>query len=142
MTKYYVVVASLDHVQAAVAGGFIQANHGKRGPMTQLKAGDGIVCYAPRKTFGGTDAYQRFCALGEVAEGEAYIGEMGDKDFQPYRRDVVYATGLRHADVHPLIDQLAFITNPKKWGFPFMRGFFAISETDFNRIKTAMQYAA
>ncbi len=138
MSKYYVIVASLDHVMHAVSGGFIQANHGKQGPMSKLREGDRIVCYCPRREFGKKEAFQKFCALGTVQPGEAYIGDMGHKDFQPYRRDVQYIEDVGYAPIRPLIEQLSFITDSKKWGFPFRRGFFAIDEADFHLIETSM----
>ena len=141
MSSYYIVVASLDHVMSAVAGEFIQANHGKQGPMEKLEQGDRIICYCPRKEFGGKDVYQHFCALGTVQPGKVYVGDMGSKTFQPYRRDVRYDENVGHVPVRPLIEQLNFITDTKKWGFPFRRGFFAINEADFRLIETSMKDA-
>ena len=142
MSNYYIVVASLDHVANAVSGNFIQANHGKQGPMDKLAEGDRIVCYCPRQKFGKKDVYQRFCAIGTVQPGEVYVGDMRSKDFHPYRRDVHYDQDTTHTDIHPLIDQLTFITNPQKWGFPFRRGFFPISEADFRLIEMSMKNAS
>jgi len=31
--RYWIVVVSKDHIARGVAGGFMQANHGKEGPL-------------------------------------------------------------------------------------------------------------
>ena len=136
--RYYIVVAARNHVQAAVAGGFIQANHGKKGPMSSLRAGDGILCYSSKLTFGEATPLQAFTALGEVLPGEPYVGEMGGKDFHPYRRDVAYEIAARETPIRPLLERLSFIPDKSHWGFPFRRGFFAISEEDFQLIRQSM----
>lgn len=41
--RCWVVVASRDHVRAAVAGGFMQANHGHAAPLRRTRPGDGVV---------------------------------------------------------------------------------------------------
>ena len=51
-TQYWIAVASQDHVRAGVAGGFAQANHGKRGPMARMRQGDRLIYYSSKKIFG------------------------------------------------------------------------------------------
>ena len=50
--SYWVGVASHDHVQGAVQGGFCQLGHGKEALVRPLKAGDLIVFYSPRELMG------------------------------------------------------------------------------------------
>jgi hypothetical protein len=40
--------------------------------------------------------------------------------------------------IQPLLDELTFITDKKRWGYPFRRGLFPISAEDFGRIARAM----
>jgi hypothetical protein len=68
MTKYWIVVASAEHVRRGHAGGFIQAGHGKEAPLRRMRRGDGIVCYSPTETLGGKDRLQAFTAIGLVKD--------------------------------------------------------------------------
>jgi hypothetical protein len=42
------------------------------------------------------------------------------------------------APIRDLLTELAFIEDLNRWGFPFRRGLFQISEDDFRRIAQAM----
>jgi hypothetical protein len=42
MPKYYIICASRDHIQTGFAGGFVQANHGKKTGLQRLKKGIAI----------------------------------------------------------------------------------------------------
>jgi len=44
--RYWIVVASQDHVKICVAGEFMQAGHGKRSGLAREHAGDRIVYYS------------------------------------------------------------------------------------------------
>lgn len=59
-------------------------------------------------------------------------------NFKPYRRDVKYNKN-READIRPLVEELSFIKNKKRWGFYLISGFREISKDDFNVIKHAMK---
>ena len=50
--RYWIAVASADHVARGIAGGFMQVCHGKRAPLARIRPGDGIIYYAPTQTFG------------------------------------------------------------------------------------------
>ena len=52
MSRYWIGVASADHVAFGVAGGFMQLNHGKAAPLRRVSAGDWIIYYAPQQTLG------------------------------------------------------------------------------------------
>ncbi len=136
--KYWIVVASRDHVAIGVKGGFIQANHGKLAPMKRLNEGDYILCYSSKKVMTDTQPYQMFTAMGQVVDHQAYQASMKGGTFQPFRRAVTY-WDCREAPVKPLIPHLSFIKDARKWGFPFMRGFFEISPSDFELITKQMQ---
>lgn len=135
--KYWIVVASKDHIQHGIAGGFIQANHGKKSPMKRLSKGDRIICYSSKQTFGENMPYQKFTAIGEIKDEEPYIGSMYGGHFKPFRRNVKFYE-CEEVDIKPLIPSLSFIKNKAKWGYPFMRGFFEIPKRDFQIIANEM----
>jgi hypothetical protein len=41
--RYWIGVASWEHILLGVQGGFAQFSHGKRGPARRLRAGDGLI---------------------------------------------------------------------------------------------------
>jgi EVE domain len=135
-TRYWIGVASKDHVMRGVEGGFCQLGHGKRTALERMNPGDWIAYYSPRTTLEGGETVQAFTALGQISEGEVYIGDMGP-NFKPYRRDVRFLEVV-DAPIRPLIDQLSFILDPKRWGYPFHRGHLEMTRTDFERIALAM----
>jgi predicted RNA-binding protein len=137
MTKYWIIVASKDHVNIGVNGGFAQANHGKQAPMKKLTKGDKIIFYSSKEKLGDEKPYQKFTAIGQVIDDEEYVGFMSDNNFKPYRRNIEFYKS-NESDIKPLIEKLEFIPNKSKWGFPFRFGFFEISENDFNLIKNSM----
>jgi len=46
--KYWIIVASKDHIQRRLAGGFIQANHSKAAPLKRMHASDWVIFYSPK----------------------------------------------------------------------------------------------
>jgi hypothetical protein len=134
--RYWVAVASYDHVRKGVAGGFCQACHGKAAPLERMQAGDGIVYYSPRQTFAGTTPLQAFTAIGRVEEGPVYAVEMAP-GFVPFRRTVRF-WNARPAPIAPLLDRLGFVGDRRRWGYVFRRGHFQIPRDDFARIAAAM----
>jgi hypothetical protein len=134
--RYWLGVASRDHVRAGVRGGFAQLNHGKHGPLDRLKPGDGIVYYSPREAMGEGASVQAFTAIGIVEDREPYKFDMGG-GFVPTRRDVNFLKG-RDAPIQPLLDRLSFTKGRKSWGFAFRRGAFEITAADFRAVAKAM----
>ena len=111
--RYWIAVASADHVARGIAGGFMQVSLGTKPPL------------------------QAFVARGEILPGEPYQVAMTD-DFHPWRRDVRFAADVRPAPIRPLLPQLTFITDPQRWGYVFRFGLLSIPEADFIRIMRAM----
>jgi hypothetical protein len=138
MTKYWVAVASFEHVQKGVAGGFAQVCHGKPGPLNQMAEGDWIVYYSPTVQFGEKTPCRKFTALGRIQPKKPYLFPMSE-NFIPWRRDVNFIA-VNPTSIEPLIDHLSFIPNKQRWGFPFRRGCFSISFTDFQLIASNMGY--
>ncbi len=136
MSKYWIAVASAEHVRIGRAQGFMQVNHGKAAPLGRIQPGDGIVYYSPTEMFGARDGLQSFTAIGQVKPGEPYQGDMGH-GFTPFRRDVTWFKA-RETPIKPLLDSLDFSAGIKNWGYQLRFGLFAISEHDWRLIAEAM----
>ncbi len=134
--KYWIAVASKDHIQRGVKGGFMQAGHGKLAPLKRMKADDWVIFYSPKETLEGDQKCQAFTAIGQAIDEEIYQFTVSE-DFIPYRRNVKFIPS-HEVSILPLIDGLDFIKNKKSWGFPFRMGFFEIDENDFRRISKEM----
>ena len=134
--RYWIGVASKNHVTRGVEGGFAQLGHGKKSALQRMRPGDWIVYYSPRTALEGGEPVQAFTAIGRVLERDAYVGDMGP-DFKPWRRDVRYLPA-RDAAIRPLLEHLSFITDVTRWGYPFHRGHLEMTRADFERIAGAM----
>lgn len=137
--RYWIGVASRDHVMKGVAGGFCQLGHGKAALIRRLSPGDWIIYYSPRTSMDEGEAVQAFTAIGEIKVGEPYVGNMGG--LHPTRRDVDFLQAAE-APVRPLLDSLSFARGQSSWGYAFRRGSFAIDAADFAIIAKAMGVAA
>ena len=135
--RYWIGVASKEHVLKGVRGGFCQLCHGKHNPLKRLSAGDWIIYYSPRTAMNSGDIVQSFTAIGEVLDGEPYLFDMSN-GFEPYRRDIRFVEG-EEISIRFLLEDLIFIKNKKSWGYVFRFGFFEIPESDFQRIAAAMK---
>ncbi len=135
-TKYWIIVASKDHVKNGIAEGIAQACHGKASPLRRMKKGDFILYYSGKLVFGKEEKCQEFTAIGQVKDDEVYQFQMSP-DFCPSRRNITF---FEHQDLSilPLINDLDFIQNKKSWGYPFRFGFFEINEHDFQVISSKM----
>ena len=133
---FWIAVASRNHVAKGVEGGFAQVCHGKCSPLQRMRAGDGLIYYSPRLEFNGKEPCQAFTAIGRVVDGNVYEFDMG-AEFVPFRTNVEYLP-CSEAPIAPLLDQLSFIRDKKRWGFPFRSGHFEIQRNDFDVIATAM----
>jgi hypothetical protein len=140
MSRYWVAVASAEHVRRGRAEGFMQVNHGKAAPLKRIKPGDFIVYYSPAEQFGSKQPYRHFTALGVICDKEPYQGDMGP-DFKPFRRDVVWHKTDEVA-ITPLLQLLSFSKDNKNWGYQLRFGLFEISAGDFEVIEQAMKSAA
>jgi hypothetical protein len=136
MTKYWMGVASLEHVQRGVKGGFAQVCHGKISTLKYMSPGDWLIYYSPTYHFGEKDPCRYFTAIGTIDEGDPYTFEMSE-DFIPWRRNVTFLN-VQGTPIEPLIADLTFIKDKTKWGFPFRRGSFEIPYRDFELIAKNM----
>lgn len=136
MTRYWIGVASHEHVQRGVKGGFAQVCHGKISTLKYMSEGDWLIYYSPTYSFGGKDPCRCFTAIGTVTKEEPYTFEMS-QDFIPWRRNISFLHS-KAVPIEPLLEELIFIKDKKKWGFPFRRGSFEISHPDFELIAKNM----
>ena len=134
--NFWLGVTSVDHVERARAGGFVQVNHGKAGPLERMRVGDGFAFYSPRSAYPDGDVVQAFTALAVVVGTALVQADMGG-GFLPFRREVRFVDA-RDAPVRPLVDALSFIRSKTHWGAAFRFGFLRVPEEDFARIAAAM----
>ncbi len=135
-TRYWVNTVSLDHVRLGTAGGFTQAGHGSRSHLERLRPGDGLVFYSPRTALDEGEPLQQFTALGVVTGDRPYQVEM-TPDVHPWRTAVRFLPA-RPAAARPLVGRLSFVPDPERWGLPFRRGLFEVSQPDFVTLAEAM----
>ncbi len=136
MKRYWIGVASRQHVLIGKAGGFAQLCHGKAQPLKRMTTGDGIIYYSPQEVLGEKQPCQRFTAIGEVIGDEVYQVEMMP-GFIPFRRDIRFLPS-GEASIRPLLEQLSFIKDRTRWGYVFRFGHLQIPESDFQLIAEAM----
>ncbi|WP_019972710.1 EVE domain-containing protein [Mycobacterium sp. 141] len=133
---YWINTVSRDHVARGVAGGFTQANHGKPHMLRKMARGDWIIFYSPRTTFPDGPPLQAFTALGQVSDDVPYQAEVAP-DFRPWRRSMDFQA-CEEAPIRPLIEDLDFVEDKKRWGYRFRFGVFEIDQHDFEVIRSAM----
>ena len=134
--RFWIGVASRDHVDVAVKGAFTQLNHGRQAPVRRLKAGDGLIMYSPRTAYPDGEPLQAFTAIGTVVTGDVYQVEV-TPDFKPYRVDVQFVRS-KEARIKPLVEHLSFITSKSHWGAAFRFGLVEVRTSDFTLIAERM----
>lgn len=137
MTKYWIGVASREHVMKGKAEGFAQVCHGKQGPLKRMQPGDWIIYYSPTEIYGEKNPYRKFTAIGQITDDEPYRCAM-NPNFIPWRRNVNFIQA-KEVDITPLIDTLFFIKNKQHWGFVFRYELFEVPEEDFLTIASRMR---
>lgn len=137
MTKrYWIGVASREHVHLGVAGGFSQLCHGKAQPLKRMAVGDWLIYYSPKERFEETAPCQKFTAIGKVVGEDIYPFEMFP-GFVPYRRNINFLEAA-DAPIRSLLEQLSFIKDKNRWGYAFRFGHLEIQKADFEIISTSM----
>jgi hypothetical protein len=134
--RYWLVVASREHVDRAVAGGFVQACRGKLRPLQRMRAGDGVICYSPRERMDRVSPrVQAFVALGRLGDDRIYPFVMPDGRV-PHRRNVAWRA-VRAVALAELAPRLHIAAQP---GWPMMlrRGHLELDAHDFALIAGAM----
>jgi hypothetical protein len=134
--RFFIGVASREHVLVGVRGGFAQFSHGKEAPTKRLSKGDWVMYYSPQERFSESGECRRFTALGRVVDEEPTRVEQAP-GFAPWRRKVEYRE-IREAEILPLIEGLSFITDKSRWWAAFRFGFIEVPRDDFVRIAKRM----
>ena len=132
--RFWVAVASLDHVEQCVCGGYIEINHGKATPLERMAPGDGLACYSPRLVHPAGALLQSFTAVGRIGAAPIVQSPLAH---QPFRREVAWLPGSP-TPIRPLLAELGFLANRTHWGVAFRFGFLRIAREDFLRIAQAM----
>ncbi len=134
--KYWILTASKEHVQNGIKGGFAQACHGKETPLKKMKTGDYVIYYSSKLYFNKQDKCQEFTAIGKVISNKVYQFRMTEY-FCPFRIDIDFFK-TKSISILPLINDLEFIPNKQKWGYPFRWGTLQINEYDYKLISNLM----
>lgn len=134
--KYWIGVASKNHIERGIKLSIFGIGHGKIAPLKRMKSSDMIIFYAPKVDHTASskeNIYQKFVGYGEIPDDEIFSEEINS--ICMFRRKVRFlSTNEVSIHDHNLIDQLDFIKNKQKWGFPFMRGYVEINKEDFEKI--------
>ncbi len=134
--RYWIAVVSKDHAMRGRSGGFMQVCHGKEAPLKRIKPDDWLIVYSPKLSMDGDVKLQSFTAIGRAMDEDVYPFQM-TPNFVPFRRNIKFFD-CAEVSILPLINQLDFIENKSRWGYPFRFGFFEIKEHDFSFIKSKM----
>jgi hypothetical protein len=134
--RYWIAVVPRDHVEAAVAQGFVQLNYGKAAPLSRMQPGDGLAFYSPRESFPDGAPLQAFTAIGRVGDGPIF-------EVPPVEPTPVFRRGAAWLDatpvpIKPLLPELTFIRNKAHWGAAFRFGVVRVPREDFAAIALAM----
>jgi hypothetical protein len=123
-------------VRLGVEGGFTQAGHGKDSGLKRLKADDWLVFYSPKTNLRDGEPLQAFTAIGRVADDDLYQVDL-TPGFTPWRRNVEFVR-CAETPIRPLIDQLTFIEDKRRWGYMLRFALFKIPREDFELIRRTM----
>ena len=135
--RYWLAVASRDHVQNAVDLGIAQVNHGQRGGLDAMGEADGLVYYSPKAEYPDGETIREFTAIGRIAAGAPYQAVSLDR--RPWRRRVDYERDAEPARIRSMLGMLDFTRDTPQWGYQLRRGLIEISRHDFEVIRQAMQ---
>ena len=134
--RYWILVASKDHVKSGIAEGIAQACHGKASPLQRMSKGDFIIYYSGKQKLGKPEICQEFTAIGKVQDDRIYQAQISE-NFCASRRNIEFYQS-KDISILPLINDLYFIKNKKSWGYPFRLGFLEINQPDFDLISAQM----
>ena len=134
--RYWIGVASKEHVKKGVAEGFCELCHGKAQPLKRMNVGDWIIYYSPKEIFQKKTPCQKFTAIGKVVGEEVYSFEMFP-GFIPYRSDIEFIKS-NEISIRPFIEKLSFVKNKNSWGYAFRYCHLEIGKEDFEIISNEM----
>lgn len=138
MNRYWIALASYEHVNMSISGGFACVAHGKKKPLEAMKSGDGLIYYSPTEIFGVKKPLQKFTALCIVEDAEPYEAEISPGVL--VWKQVVDYKPTQSISVKDHLNELTFIKNKQFWGMSFRRSVFSISKEDFVHIAHHMGF--
>lgn len=133
--RFWLGVASREHVELGVQLGIAQIGHGKRSGLARMQRGDGVVYYAPRLSVSTGTPVRAFAAIGLISDDEIWQADAGP--FQPWRRRVDYDASAREVHLDAVKDRLS-LTSTASWGYQLRRGLLELTPEDFTIIRAAM----
>ena len=134
--RYWIAVVPQDHVEDAVAHGFVELNYGRAEPLARMQPGDGLLVYSPRERFPDGEPLQAFTAIGRIADGPIFEAPPAPP-LPMFRRGAEWLAATP-APIRPLLDDLSFIRNKAHWGSAFRFGLLRVPREDFAAIAAAM----
>jgi hypothetical protein len=134
--KYWIIVASKDHVKNGIEEGIAQSCHGKVSSLKRMRKDDFVVFYSSKYFLDKNDKCQEFTAIGRVKDDDIYHFQM-TPDFCPARRNIDFLKSI-DTSIIPIINSLEFIKDKKSWGYPFRFGILEINQHDFELIASLM----
>jgi hypothetical protein len=134
--RFWIAVVAQDHVEAGVAHGFVQLNHGNAGPLERMRPGDGVAFYSPRAAYPDGAPLQAFTAIGCVTD-EPIVEAAHIAPAPAFRRGAAYFDATP-VPIRPLLQQLSFIRNKAHWGAAFRFGVVRVPREDFAATAAAM----
>ena len=137
--KFWLIVASRDHVKTGLENGFAQSCHGKKTWISKPKKGDKVVFYSSKIEFGNTskdNKLMKFTALGTFNSDEITTSEISEKTF--FRRAVDFEKIIQEIPIKNLLNKLEFIKNKDRWGIEVRNGMREIPKNDFLLIENLM----
>ncbi len=137
-TKFWLGVASKNHVSIGVSQGFAQVNHGRKGPLMRMQSGDGLVYYSPGFILGEKPTLRAFTAIGIITDGLEQVEH--SHDFQPWRRTITYRNDVGDAPVTNLKSRLHLTSTPY-WGYQLRTGLVELTGDDYQMIEHYMVMA-
>eukprot|EP01080_Neovahlkampfia_damariscottae_P002413 gene2413-2877_t len=137
--KFWLIVASKDHVKVGTEKGFAQACHGKKTWISKPKKGDKVVFYSSKNQFENTSKENKlmsFTALGTFNSDELTTSKISERTF--FRRTVDFEKSTKDVSIKSILDQLEFIKNKDKWGIEVRNGMRQIPKNDYSLIESLM----
>ena len=134
--RFWIGVASHEHVQRGVELGIAHFNHGKRAPAARMHQGDWLIYSSPRTPSPSGAPLQAFTAVGQMTSEAPYQVTLPD-GFQPFLHTVGYLP-CRPVPIQEVLEELTFLPDKQHWGARFRFGRLAVSRTDFQRLARTM----
>lgn len=135
--KYWLVVASVEHVNQSIKEGYCQLVNGKEVPLRKMKKGDGLIYYSSTISLKNKTAVKAFTAIGFIADDVIYTYDMTNY-FYPHRRKVNFLKNSQKVAIEELQLFLQFVDNNLRYSYKFRQGHLEITEFDFKLIAFRM----